>query len=127
MLRGGVPLYGGFADSFGLLTIPPLDSKQVELIKVSNSTLYGSGAIAGLVNLVSKTLTPGTPQYAASFNQTSLRETDLNGSAARRGRRWGYSLYAGLVKQRKGRGRQRLRGRAPRGQPAPAPAPVLLP
>ncbi len=35
-----------------IMQIPPLDLKQVELIKGSNSTLYGGGAIAGLVNLV---------------------------------------------------------------------------
>lgn len=34
---------------------PPLDLKQVEIIKGSSSTLYGGGAIAGLVNLISKT------------------------------------------------------------------------
>ena len=100
ILRDGMPLYGGFAGSFGLLTVPPLDLRQVELIKGSNSTLYGGGAIAGLVNLVSKTPMLGAPQYAASFNQTSLRETDLNGFVARRGARWGFSLYAGLVRQR---------------------------
>ncbi|GAC1597419.1 MAG: TonB-dependent receptor [Hymenobacter sp.] len=100
MLRDGVPLYGGFAGSFGLLTVPPLDLRQVELIKGSNSTLYGGGAIAGLVNLVSKTPTLGTPQYAASLNQTTLRETDANGFATRRGARWGYSVSVGLVNQR---------------------------
>ncbi|MDO7854240.1 TonB-dependent receptor [Hymenobacter convexus] len=98
ILRDGVPLYGGFAGSFGLLTVPPLDLKQVELIKGSNSTLYGGGAIAGLVNLVSRTPTRGAPQLAATLNQTSLRETDLNGFAAGRGRRWGYSAFLGLVK-----------------------------
>ena len=44
ILRDGVPLYGGFAGSFGLLTVPPLDLKQVVLIKGTNSTLYGAGA-----------------------------------------------------------------------------------
>ena len=100
ILRDGVPLFGGFAGSFGLLTVPPLDLRQVELIKGSNSTLYGGGAIAGLVNLVSKTPVLGMPQYAASFNQTTLRETDLNGFAARRGSRWGYSAFVGLVNQK---------------------------
>ena len=99
ILRDGLPLYGGFAGSFGLLSVPPLDLKQVELIKGSNSTLYGGGAIAGLVNLVSKTPVLGAPQYAVSLNQTTLRETDVNGFMARRGTRWGFSLYAGLVKQ----------------------------
>lgn len=99
ILRDGVPLYGGFAGSFGLLTVPPVDLRQVELIKGSNSTLYGGGAIAGLVNLVSKTPVLGTPQYALSINQTTLRETDLNGFAASRGARWGYSAFVGLVNQ----------------------------
>ena len=45
-----MPLYGGFAGSFGLLMVLPLDLKQVELVKGLNSTLYSAGAIAGLVN-----------------------------------------------------------------------------
>lgn len=94
ILRDGLPLYGGFAGSFGLLAVPPLDLRQVELLKGSSSTLYGGGALAGLVNLVSKTPTPGTPQYAATLNQTTLNETNLNGFAARRGARWGYSASA---------------------------------
>jgi len=99
ILRDGLPLYGGFAGSFGLLAIPPLDLRQVELLKGSNSTLYGGGAIAGLVNLVSKTPTLGTPQYTATANQTTLGETNLNGFAAARGARWGYSFFGGLTRQ----------------------------
>nr|GFB92160.1 hypothetical protein [Tanacetum cinerariifolium] len=51
ILRDGLPLYGGFAGSFGILSVPPLDLRQIELLKGSNSTLFGGGAIAGLVNL----------------------------------------------------------------------------
>ena len=36
------------------MQIPPLDLKQVEIIKGSSSTLYGGGAIAGIINLISK-------------------------------------------------------------------------
>lgn len=99
ILRDGLPLYGGFAGSFGLLAIPPLDLRQVELLKGSNSTLYGGGAIAGLVNLVSKTPTLGTPQFTATLNQTTLKETNLTGFAAQRGQRWGYSFFGGLTRQ----------------------------
>lgn len=99
ILRDGLPLYGGFAGSFGLLAIPPLDLRQVELLKGSNSTLYGGGAIGGLVNLVSKTPTLGTPQFTATLNQTTLRETNLTGFAAQRGPRWGYSFFGGLTRQ----------------------------
>lgn len=55
IIRDGFPLYSGFSGGLGLLQIVPLDLQQVEVIKGSASTLYGGGAIAGLVNLVSKT------------------------------------------------------------------------
>jgi len=54
IIRDGFPLYSGFSGGLGLLQIVPLDLKQVEVIKGSSSTLYGGGAIAGLVNLISK-------------------------------------------------------------------------
>ena len=50
LLLDGMPLYGGLSAGLGLLQIPPLDLEQVEVIKGANSTLYGGGAIAGLVN-----------------------------------------------------------------------------
>ena len=55
LLRDGFPLYGGFSSGLSILQIPPLDLQQFEIIKGSSSTLYGGGAIAGLVNMVSKT------------------------------------------------------------------------
>src|SRR5690606_37458261 len=45
ILKDGMPLYDGFSGGFGILSIPPLDLKQVELIKGFASTLYGGGAI----------------------------------------------------------------------------------
>jgi iron complex outermembrane receptor protein len=45
------------------LQTPPLDLKQVEIIKGSASTLYGGGAIAGLVNLVSKNATENAQRH----------------------------------------------------------------
>ncbi len=57
ILKDGFPLYAGAASGLGLLQTPPLDLKQVEVIKGSTSTLYGGGTIAGLVKLISKTPT----------------------------------------------------------------------
>ena len=54
LLKDGFPIFGGFAGGLSIMQIPPLDLKQVEIIKGSASTLYGGGAIAGLVNLISK-------------------------------------------------------------------------
>lgn len=57
ILKDGFPLYGAFSGGLSILQIPPLDLKQVEVIKGASSTLYGEGAIAGLVNLISRTPT----------------------------------------------------------------------
>ena len=54
ILKDGFPVYAGMASGLGLLQTPPLDLQQIEVIKGSASTLYGGGAIAGLVNLISK-------------------------------------------------------------------------
>ena len=54
ILKDGFPVFAGAASGLGLLQTPPLDLKQVEIIKGASSTLYGGGAIAGLVNLISK-------------------------------------------------------------------------
>ena len=83
VLRDGMPLFEGFSGGFGVLQIAPLDLRQIELIKGSASTLYGGGAIGGLINLISKR--PTTSQEAElTINQTTLKESNINTYAAKR-------------------------------------------
>tara|TARA_Y100000766_G_scaffold248054_1_gene229641 strand:- start:24 stop:1055 length:1032 start_codon:yes stop_codon:yes gene_type:complete len=77
LLRDGMPLYAGFSSGLGLLQIAPLDLHQVEIIKGSNSTLYGGGAIAGLVNLVTKK-PHEEPETSLLFNATSSGGMDIS-------------------------------------------------
>lgn len=99
ILKDGIPLYDGFSGNFGILSIPPLDLQQIELVKGSASTLYGGGAIGGLINLISRT--PTTKQDAIFIiNQTSRSETDLNGFAAKRYKHFGYTFFAGHTHQK---------------------------
>ncbi|MBS1586096.1 MAG: TonB-dependent receptor [Bacteroidetes bacterium] len=98
ILQDGMPLYDGFSGGFGILTIPPLDLKQIELIKGSASTLYGGGAIGGLVNLISKR--PAYNQEAdALINYTTLNEANVNAFAAKRNDKLGYTIFAGYTRQ----------------------------
>lgn len=41
ILRDGFPVFSGAAAGLGMLQTPPLDLRQVEIIKGSSSTLYG--------------------------------------------------------------------------------------
>ncbi|WP_242156967.1 TonB-dependent receptor [Aestuariivivens sediminis] len=78
ILRDGFPLYAGFSGGLSLMQIAPLDLKQVEVIKGASSTLYGGGAIAGLVNLVSKT-PKAERELSFMLNGTSALGLDVSG------------------------------------------------
>lgn len=93
ILKDGFPLFSGAASGLGLLQTPPLDLKQVEVIKGSASTLYGGGAIAGLVNLISKT--PGEErELNFHFNGTSAGGLDLNGFYSEKYEKIGLTVFA---------------------------------
>jgi iron complex outermembrane receptor protein/outer membrane receptor for ferrienterochelin and colicins len=67
LLKDGFANFGNFSSGLSVLEIPPLDLRQVEIIKGPVSTLYGGGAIAGVVNFISKT--PGKkPEYNILLN-----------------------------------------------------------
>ena len=94
LLKDGFPLYGGFSGGLSLLQVPPLDLRQVEIIKGPASTLYGGGAIAGLVNLVSREPRLGAPERSVLVNATSAGGVDVGAFLAGRDARYGYTLLA---------------------------------
>ncbi|HNP24154.1 MAG TPA: TonB-dependent receptor [Panacibacter sp.] len=99
ILRDGMPLYEGYSGGFGILSIPPLDLKQIELIKGSASTLYGGGAIGGLINLISKKPSY-QPDASVLINTTTLKETNVNAYYAQRWKHIGFTLFAGETLQK---------------------------
>ena len=92
LLRDGFPLYGGFSSGLSILQIPPLDLQQFEIIKGSSSTLYGGGAIAGLVNMVSKT-PDEEPALDIMLTQTQALGSTANVFYSKRNEKFGVSLY----------------------------------
>ncbi len=93
ILRDGLPLYSGFSGGLSLLQIVPLDLKQVEVVKGASSTLYGGGAIAGLVNLVSKVPTENR-ELNFMFNGTSALGLDVSGFYAQKFNKVGTTIFA---------------------------------
>ena len=99
ILSDGLPLHGGQTGALGPLQIPPMDLGQVEVIKGVASALYGSSALGGVVNLISR-----RPEVEGErellLNQSTLGGTDAIawGSDAL-GERWGYTLLAGAHRQ----------------------------
>lgn len=93
ILKDGYPLYSGFSGGLSLLQVVPLDLRQVEVIKGSSSTLYGGGAIAGLVNLVSR-LPDKERQLNFLLNGTSAMGLDVSGFYAQKFERVGTTVFA---------------------------------
>ena len=92
LLKDGMPLYQGFSNGLSITQIPPLDLKQVEFIKGSVSTIYGGGAIAGLVNLIGKT---PTHERELNFllNGTNTKGADVSGFYAKKWKQVGTTIF----------------------------------
>ncbi|WP_440133373.1 TonB-dependent receptor plug domain-containing protein [Chitinophaga sancti] len=98
LLRDGLPLYEGLSGNFGVLAIPPLDLKQIEIIKGSVSTLYGGGAIAGMINFISRT--PGNkPTLDVLINRSTLKENNANIFYSQKFKRTGLTFFGGVTHQ----------------------------
>ena len=99
LLKDGFPLYGGFAGGLSIMQVPPLDISQFEIIKGSSSTLYGGGAIAGLVNMQSK-----TPDDEAELDLMLVGTQALgvtgNVFYSARNDKWGMTLYGSANSQK---------------------------
>ena len=93
LLQDGFPLYSGFAGGLSVLQIPPLNLKRVEVIKGATSTLYGGGAIAGLINLITKVPTAEREiSFLANVNQTNA--LDLSAFYGEKYKKTGLTFFA---------------------------------
>ncbi len=97
ILSDGLPLYGGQAGALGPLQVPPMDLAQVEVIKGAASALYGSTALGGVVNLISRR---PAHEREVILNQSTLGGADLVGWLSDdMDAEWGYTLLASAHRQ----------------------------
>ncbi len=100
ILSDGLPLYGAEPPSFSLAQVPPLDLRQVEVIKGAATALYGPAALGGVVDLVSKG--PAHARQVVLSGGSRGAEDGLVWLSRRLSDRWGYTFLGGAHHQRRG-------------------------
>ncbi|WP_117883925.1 TonB-dependent receptor [Aureibaculum luteum] len=73
VLIDGMPIVSGLSTVYGLSGIPNSLIEQVEIVKGPASSLYGSEAVGGLINIITK-LPENAPQFFFDGNVTSWGE-----------------------------------------------------
>ncbi len=86
------PLIGRFTGTLELSRLAIGNIKQVEIIKGPSSSLYGSDALAGVINIITER--PTTNQGNIGLRYGSNNTLDLNGSGSLVGKNLGVYLFA---------------------------------
>ena len=94
ILLDGVPLNepAGVGGSFDLRLLSLDNIERIEILKGSQSTLYGSNAVAGVVNIISKKSTSAKPQVSGLATYGSFNTFKGNANISQRSKRFEYNL-----------------------------------
>jgi len=88
----GLPFYTGDTGQIIWESIPVTDIERIEVIKGASSSLYGSGAIGGVINIITKKVSDKPVTYikalAGGFDRPKYKEWDWSG---------GYRYFNGQV------------------------------
>ena len=77
VLIDGMPIVSGLGTVYGLTGLPNALIEQIEVIKGPASSLYGSEAVGGLINVITKN-TVGAPEFFADTFLTGWGEYNLD-------------------------------------------------
>ncbi|MDC6480332.1 TonB-dependent receptor [Flavobacteriaceae bacterium] len=77
VLMDGIPMYGNLASVYGLNGIPNMIIDRLEIVKGPSSTLHGSDAVAGVINIITKN-PDDQPFISLDVQVTSHLESYLN-------------------------------------------------
>ena len=81
ILIDGVPAMNGLAGTYALSALPMSIVDKIEVVKGASSTLYGSDAMAGVINIITKN-PDNTPTFYTNVELTSYLETTEDFSAS---------------------------------------------
>ncbi|MCP3139016.1 TonB-dependent receptor plug domain-containing protein [Pyxidicoccus xibeiensis] len=98
VLVDGERVAGRVAGSVDLSRLSLEEVEQVEIVKGPSSVLYGSDAVAGVVNLITrKARRPLGGEVRLSYG--SLKRLEVDGTGEARGEGWGVRLSGGLQRR----------------------------
>jgi vitamin B12 transporter len=94
ILLDGVPLIdpSGVGGSFDIRLIPLAEIERIEILKGSQSTLYGSSAIAGVINIITKKASTEKSSVSAMATYGSYNTFKGGANINGKGKRIEYSL-----------------------------------
>ncbi|MGI6243449.1 MAG: TonB-dependent receptor [Prevotella sp.] len=93
VLIDGEPIYSGLAGVYGLSQMGTNDIDRLEIVKGAGSALYGSSAVAGAINIITKS--PGyEPSVSGDVQFGNFGYRNYNASASMRKRNIGFSVFA---------------------------------
>lgn len=77
VLIDGMPIVSSLSTVYGLSGIPNSLVERIEIVKGPASSLYGSEAVGGLINIITKNPT-NAPQFSVDYFTTSYLENNLD-------------------------------------------------
>ncbi len=95
ILIDGQRVTGRIGGAIDLRRLTVENVERIEIVKGAGSVLYGSDAIGGVVNIVTRPPEPGV-QAEGHASYGSRATLDLSGRVAGGGRRWGLASFGGM-------------------------------
>ena len=93
ILVDGEPLIGRTAGTLELSRLAVGNIKQIEIIKGPSSSLYGSEALAGVVNIITNNPTSGGLQSDASLRYGTNQTADVSGNVSFRKDKFSITVF----------------------------------
>lgn len=99
LLIDGIPAFGGLNMNFSILQLPPLNLRQLEIIKGSAAGLHGADAIGGIINFLTKVPDEKAPEATAVLNYSLLKGGDAAAYYSQKSGDLGFVLHTTFNKQ----------------------------
>ena len=97
LLYDGIPLFNAYHGSFDFQSIPLSSIDRIEIVKGSNSVLYGSNAVNGVINIISKKVKDDELIASGRIKYGSFNSLYSSASILKKNNDWTFSLFTDVT------------------------------